>query len=198
MISLRDFDGIAGYLWGTQLPQGGELEYSKSVPESASRTGMPLVARVLAQAPFEMPKADLQFSDCRVLVRRGNFGLLLLFCERTVNAALVDVVILEGQTVAGNVKASSDSSFSAIQSINDSLAPIPEDVIQTLIELWTEVLGPLAPVFARRDASAAGIDLQHVATRDWSKLLNLLARRIDDDVKRDHFLDEAVLLKTRF
>lgn len=198
MISLAEFDGIAGYQWGALWSGGGALKLSQQAPQDAANP-IGVVARVLAQAPFQMPRADLFFRDKRLLVRQGDYGLLLLSCDKKVNAALIDVVIMESDSPSTpSNDAQTDSAFSAIHSLGDSTIPVPGPIIDELMELLTQVLGPLAQAIAARECKIAGLDLSSVASREWSKLLNVLAGRIDNEEKRERFLDQAVLLKVRF
>ena len=199
MIQISDFDGIAGYVWGAHYDPSGRTHLSAGAP-TESHQQLNLVGRVLALAPFQMPVADLLFADFRLLIRRGCYGVLLLVCERDANSALVDVVLMESRSEEGDssVMSLTDSNFSAVQSLSLSTAPIPGEIVEELLDLWTQVLGPLARAFAKKDTQAAGLDLEQIQTRDWSRLLNILAARIDNEEKREHFLDCAVLLKTRF
>ena len=75
---------------------------------------------------------------------------------------------------------------------------MPPEIIDELVELFTEVLGPLAPKLAKKQAKSVGISLEYVPAKFWPDLLNTLAERIDDETKQHRFLDRAVLLKKKF
>ena len=73
--------------------------------------------------------------------------------------------------------------------------PVPDAVIQSLLYLYTELLGPLAAKIARKIARANQLDMDHLDETNWKQLLDILAEKIDNPDKRAQFLDRATALK---
>jgi len=205
MIALTDFEGVNGFRWGALIGGDGRLETHGRVPDQAGKR-VGVIARVLQQGPFTFDGSDLVFDTGKVLVRRGAFGLLMLFMDDRVNISIVNALLLQDAEAnrAGSSSASTDShlgevgSMSMVHSVSLDAKPVPAEIIEELLDIYTRFLGPLARKLAAKRTEAEHIDLARVTTRDWSKLLNVLAARITDEAKHEDFLDQAVLLKTRF
>lgn len=200
MMDLAAFEGITGYRWGALWCPRGNLQRSENAPPVHDRK-VALIEQVLANATLPIDHANFVFNKGRVLLRRGSWGLLLLFCAENINVPMVDIIIDETHAklaTDGGDLPSSGSQLSLIHNLSDSSAPIPGDVFAELLDMYVSFLGPLAQQLAHKDIAAADLDVRHIPTREWSNLLNILAARFDDMQKRDAFLDQAVLLKTRF
>ena len=206
MIALGEFDGIGGFRWAALLEPSGKVSFSEKAPNIQER-GIALIEQVLAHAPFVLDTADLVFDIAKVLIRRGPFGLLLLFCDNNVNVSMVDIVLEESISQSNPSPTSrqpdpstggSGATVSMIQVPAGSAKQVPPEVIEALLDIYTEFLGPLARTLAGREAAAHKIPLEDTPQKDWPILLNLLAARISDETKREKFLDKAVLLKNRF
>lgn len=207
MKKLTEFEGVAGFRWGALLGANDDIRFSQDAPEVAPRK-IALIEQVLGHAAIQLDQADLVFASGRVLIRRGGFGLLILFCENNVNLSMVDIVLREEWLSKEETKArkNSDSSRPGKSSIPlNPLHPIrfknedvPLEIVEELLDLFTRYLGPLARILARKDCREAGLDMEHLPARDWFTLLHTLADRISDETKRDAFLDQAVLLKNKF
>lgn len=205
------FDDLAGYRWSALFDQAAQIHISAQAPER-SRERLSFIKRLLDRPEAPQGNADLYFDDGMVLIRRGTFGTLLLFCDSQLNPSLLGFILADLDTAPSHGPNSSSGSIvsSSSGSINVSTrhvlslhsdspgVMVPADVVQELIALLTEFLGPLAPKLAQKDARAHNIDLERVEARQWAPLLNLLSERFSEPTKRDKFLDRAVLLKTRF
>ncbi len=207
MKKLAEFEGIAGFRWGALRDTRGVVHFSEDAPQVADRK-IALIEQVLGHAPFQLEHADLIFGKGRVLLRRGSFGMLILFCEDMVNASMVDIVIEEEwlskaepevrRTMDRSSPGQSSITLSPIQSIGIKDELVPGEVVEEVLEVFTRFLGPLARVLAQKACREADLDLEHLSARDWVSLLNTLAARISDETKRNAFLDQAVLLKNKF
>jgi len=207
VIRLEDFEGIAGFRWGFLLDPGGEVIFSENAPAELSRQ-MGLLGRILAQAPFRFEGGDFLFQGAKVVMRVGDFGHALLFFENTASHALVDILIeedrnrgepVEDMSLAGlSLGGSQSGSHIAIQSFDRDSESVPEDVVDDLLRLFTQQLGPLAPMLAKKKAAQIGLHLDRLVVSDWSNLLNAMGAMIESEPKRETFLDAAVMLKTRF
>jgi len=207
VIALADFEGIAGFRWGALIDLGGTISLTENSPASSHKK-VSLVARVINQGSFQFNASELVFDLGKVLIRRGRFGLLLLFCEDKANTSMIDVILADLQPLAQEDEdpngssskqvAASDSSMNAIHSLSLDSKPVPKELVQELLDIYTTFLGPLARVLAAKECKKAGLNLETVTTKQWSKLLNILAARITDEEKNEDFLDRAVMLKTRF
>ncbi len=201
---LRLFDGLAGYRWSALFDQEARLQVSALAPANC-RDRLSFIKRLLDRPEAPRGNADLYFAGGLVLLRRGAFGTLLLFCESQLNPSLLGFILADLDTAPtpGPTSSSSGSLITSTRHVlsldNDSLgAIVPAEVVRDLIALLTEYLGPLAPKLALKDSRAHAIDLERLEARQWAPLLNLLAERFSDAAKREKFLDRAVLLKTRF
>ena len=202
MISLDAFEGIAGCRWLALLRGGSQVQLSVNAPADSAKK-VAIVAALLDQSTLPLQGADFIFGKARVLLRRCEQGLLILFCELSLNPSMVDIVIADTTSIsASNPSAPNHTSaadtLSVIHgiSLDDSL--IQADIVEELLDIYTEFLGPLARPLARKDTKAAGLPLDRINTGMWPKLLNTLAARISDGSKHEDFLDRAVMLKTRF
>ena len=206
MISLLDFEGLAGFRWGVQFFANGRHRLSGRAPEDSAQK-IALVGRIISQEPFDFGGADLIFERGKVLVRRGPFGLMILFCDEKTNVKMVDVILAEpaaGQSGQDSQTATSDKIFppdpsqSSISLIAQEGQIIDASHIGELLDIYTRYLGPLARKLASKQCQSLGLDLARISVRDWPNLLNSLAARIASEPKREDFLDEAVMLKTKF
>ncbi len=206
MIQLADFEGVSGLRWGLLARPGGEFERTASAPELAPERLAP-IARLFGEAAFGLTSVNLKFAGGKVLVRRGKFGLLILFCDDSVNDSMINLALEEESSKAlarrearaqKSSHASLDSQLTVVHLAGDGEKTTPNEVVEAVLDLYAEYLGPLARQFARKDAVAAGLDLARLPARQWAALLNTLAARIEDASKRDGFLDRAVLLKSKF
>ncbi len=198
------FDDLAGYRWSALFDPAAQVHVSSKAPER-SRDRIGFIKRLLERPEAPHGDVDLYFEGGMVLIRRGSFGTLLLFCESQLNPSLLGFILADLNTAP-----SSGSATSSFSSVNTSTrhvlslhsdspgVMVPAEVVQELIALLTEFLGPLAPKLAQKDARAHSIDLDRVEARQWAPLLNLLSDRFNEPNKRDKFLDRAVLLKSRF
>ncbi len=207
MIALSDFEGIAGFRWGALVDRQGHLSLRGSMPDHAEKR-VGVIARVMRQGPFQLEGSDLVFEMGKVVVRRGSYGLLMLFLDDHANVSIVNALVLETEPASDSLEShgisgsriadSRDSSLSTVHSVSLDSKPVPPEVIEELLDLYTTFLGPLARALAKKQCRSEGLDLENLTTRQWSKLLNTLASRITDEAKHEGFLDRAVLLKTRF
>jgi len=110
MIALTDFEGVNGFRWGALIGGDGRLETHGRVPDQAGKR-VGVIARVLQQGPFTFDGSDLVFDSGKVLVRRGAFGLLMLFMDDRVNISIVNALLLQDAEAnrAGSSSASTDS-----------------------------------------------------------------------------------------
>ncbi len=99
---------------------------------------------------------------------------------------------------SSRLSTTSPTSFRAVRSISLDSKPVPQEVVEELLNIYAEFLGPLAKRLAEKDTRNADIDLSLLPSSSWSDLLNLLATRITDETKRDAFIDSAVLLRGKF
>ena len=199
MISLEDFEGLSGYRWGALVRAEGPVAFSSEAPPGADSIAS-LVARVLEKAGLDFPIGDFHFQNGKVLLRRGSFGLLMLFCDERTNSSMVNVILQERPAEAAlkkSVGRSTDSHLSGISSFSFDSRAVPDAVVEELLNMFTQVLGPLARVLAKKAAVKAGLELDALAAKDFHKLLNALAERISDEVKRENFVDRAIMLKTK-
>lgn len=201
---LEDFETIAGFRWGAYLDRAGNMTLSQRAPEGSEKK-IGLVMRVIIQGPFKFTTSDLIFDQGKTLIRKFGSGMLMLFCDLTANIPLIDAILADESPTSISLESSvnsdtrlSVSSMSTVMSISQDTRPVPEELIEELQEMYTSILGPLAKALARKITKKAGIDLELVPRKDWSKLLNVLAEKISDDGKREQFLDRAIMLKTRF
>jgi len=210
MITLAEFEGISGYRWGALLRPDGALVFSENAPNPSPKK-VELIGRVITQAPFFLSSADLFFDMGKVLVRRGTYGLLLIVCEDQANVSMIDIVLLEShhrKVTESESLSSSGSSSSLLDRTDASLSdvsisskddlPVPLEIIEDLLGLYTRFLGPLARTLAIRECRSAGLDMGKIVVRDWTRLLNILSGKISDQSKHEDFLDQAVMLKTKF
>lgn len=103
-----------------------------------------------------------------------------------------------GSSTGASTGSRTPSGSGPVQSIVFSSEPVPDQVVEQLLDLYSEYLGPLARRVAARDTRDVGLDLENIPARSWPALLNQLAARIDNESKRDAFVDRAVLLKRGF
>ena len=206
MIRPNDFDGITGYRWGAVFSRRGDVFFSDHTPDEV-RKKVIVICKVLSQAPFQLDSADLIFDLGKVLIRQGSFGAMVLFCEENVNTSMIDIVLSEQlDSVAAKTEAertpasfdSVDSNLSLVQSLDFDTKPLPGPVLEELMDIYAHFLGPLARMLAKKDFNAAGLSTERLSVKDWSRALNILAARLDSASKRENFLDQAVLLKTKF
>jgi len=206
MITLEDFEGVTGFRWGIHIDRQGQNLLRGRVPEQATRK-IAVIARILQQGPLHFVASDLHFDGGKVLVRRGSYGLLMLFVEDRTNTSIIDALLIDtssgadngrSQTTTGSRMLDSHTNLGTVHSISLDANPVPAEILEELLDIYTEFLGPLARSLARKQARQEQIDLADLTTRQWSKLLNALAARISDEEKHEAFLDRAVLLKTRF
>ncbi|MDJ0836296.1 MAG: hypothetical protein QNK37_07235 [Acidobacteriota bacterium] len=207
MITVEDFEGVAGFRWGALFDNLGALSIAGRAPLDMEKK-LGLVCKVLIQGTFQFKTSDLVFENGKVLIRRGTYGMLLLFCDDHANVSMINAIVNEdpvpgGGDVDSQVSSSkkvepSDPGMSVIHSTSLANKPIPPEIIDELLDIYTTFLGPLARALAKKQCKARGLDPDHVPAREWFKLLNALADRITDTEKHEDFLDRAVMLKTRF
>ena len=204
MIQLTDFEGISGFRWGALLSPDGTIQLGGRAPDAPDQK-IALIGRMLERSGDNHTSANFIFDLGKVLMRRGPFGMLLLFCDDNINVSLINLVLKdqpESKDLRSrpNLKTGSatDSSLSLVQTMDLDQRPVPPDVITEVLECYSEVLGPLAVKLAQKDARDNGLDLKTLPRRRWSNFLNILAARIDTETKRNKFLDRVVLLKNKF
>lgn len=202
MTSLHSLEGIEGYRWGLYFRKDGGVERSSQAPPADSPQ-CPQMRQFLDLLPEDMDAADLVFDLGRILIRSGAGGQLLLVCDRVikmtaVNLMVTDLLKAENAKISSTSLGDTDSQISMVHTLSFGEKEVPAPVISELLDLFTQVLGPLAPRLASMIARKRSIDLDHVQEKDWSLLLNALAAQIDLEDKREKFLDTAVTLKNNF
>jgi len=201
MTTFHSLEGIEGYRWGLFFRRDGEVLHSADAPVNQANFWA-RIRQMLDMLPDGMKTAELIFDLGRILIRSGQEGRILLFCDRLIKLTAINLVVAElldkprGESSLGGEV--TDSNFSLIRTLSLEDKEIPSGVIDALLQLFTEILGPLAPKLAKGTARKNQLDLSHLQEKDWSKLLNLLAGQITDEQKRDRFLDHAVTLKNKF
>ena len=216
MIHLDDFDGITGYRWSAWIAADGDLHYGGKAPRAAEKK-VRLVGKVIAQTPIDLRAADLMFEKGMVLIRRGGFGMLLIFCEQRINVSMVDIVLDQGlaamppppepgtapeaetradqeQPAPANDTTTEDN-LTPITTADLDAAPVPRNIIESLLDIYAEFLGPLARKLAYHDTREANLDLKKLPIGDWSTAMDILAARFDSMPKRTRFLERAGELK---
>ena len=199
---LQEMEGISGFRWGAMLQKDGSLLFSDKAPEVDHKKIL-LLARLLSQSSLRLKHAHLLFDLGKVLIRKGAFGFMLIFCDDTINVSMIDIVLDAEMNRSGppsnpSLDSDVDSKLSIVTTIDLGQGTVPAHVIEELLDLYSEYLGPLARALAGKDARENGIDLANLSTRNWPKLLNLMANRFDSQSKREDFLDRAVLFKAKF
>lgn len=200
MKTLDEFDGLAGYRWGALLSPAGHVRLSGNAPPD-SHQKVTFIKRLLDHAEAVPESADLFFERGKVILRRGNYGLLLLFCDTSMNSSMLGFVLADlqpEQESGSDISTTNTSSSQLIQTMTDATGLVPQEIVAELMELYIEYLGPLAPKLAAKEAKKGNLDLKQIQINQWANLLNVLAARISDENKQEAFLDRAVMLKTRF
>lgn len=225
MIDFRDLTTIPGFRWGFQVDQRGDYHFSQPHPAGGPDHNR---ARAFLQLWQTLPQdvflADYSFRNGRVFVRVVTDGIIVLFCDKLVRRSIISTALdalihhPEASTILSPPPTHSlrpapppavtppppptdSGSITRISLTGEAVnpaAPLPEDVVRDLLAYFTEEIGPLAPMIARKTAKKAGIDLAAVVLGQWSGLLNALADIIVNPEKRERFLDKAVLLRKRF
>lgn len=225
MIDFRDLTTIPGFRWGFQVDQRGDYHFSQPHPAGGPDEGRARAFLHLWQTlPQDVFLADYSFRNGRVFVRVVSNGIIVLFCDKLVRRSIIsnalDALIHhpEAATIltpppshslrpppapaapppATHGDSGSMTRLSLTGHIGNPAATLPEDVVRDLLAYFTEELGPLAPMIARKAAKKAGMDLQAAVLGQWPGLLNALADIIENPDKRERFLDKAVLLRKRF
>ncbi len=201
MIRLEDFEGITGFRWGVWIQNDGRVLYGAQAPPSPENK-IRLISKVITQAPINLYAADLIFEKGMILIRQGIYGMLLLFCEDKINVSMVDIVldqsICESSAPIPNAASLDDPNeeqLTPVTTLDLDSELVPRRVIESLLDLYSEFLGPLARKLANRDARKAELELRRLPASDWSKLLEMMAARFDNQSKRDKFLARAYPLQ---
>lgn len=194
---LDRLEGIAGYHWSAWCGEDGDLQFSATAP-SREKAQFEQISRIWQQLGWPDEQGQFLFANGMVLVRRIEKGWLWLFCALSVELGILEAMLQADPAKTSGAHQQSDSQMRLIQSVSLEHKPVPTEVIETLLELYTETLGPLARVLARKECQKVNLDLNHLDAAHWARLLNLLAARIESEPKREDFLDRAILLKTRF
>lgn len=206
MISIQDFEGIAGFRWGAHVQSDGRVDLSNNAPNDC-RKQVAFMVRLLSASQSTIGQADFVFEKGKVLLRAGAYGTFILFCDLETNTSLYGFVLADTQDAitthdSDSLHTEMGSTRSGALNIHESVTihaqPVPQEIIDELLAYYIEVLGPLAPALAKKEATKNQIDLERVLSNQWSSLLNALADRISDSTKSETFLDKAVMLKTRF
>ena len=201
MTTFHSLEGIEGFRWGLFFKRSGEVIHSSHTPLNKENC-WPRIQQMLGMLPEGMGATELVFELGRILLRSGAEGKILLFCDRQIKLTAINLVtssLLEKERSDPNSDHDvTDSNFSLIRTITSDNKAVPAAVVEDLIRLFTEILGPLAPKLAKGLAKKSELDLEHLQEKDWPVLLNLLAGQISVQEKRDRFLDAAVTLKNKF
>lgn len=200
MTTFHSLEGVEGFRWGLFFKKNGATISSTQAPTQQAPAWQQLFHK-LEMLPSDLCALDLLFDLGRVLVRCGEEGRVVLFCDRTLKMTAINLIVgdlLKHSETGRSSLGDTDSKMSLVQTISFGNKLIPQSVIDELMDLFTRVLGPLAPKLAQFLARKRGIDISAVYEKNWSDLLNSLAGQIDDEKKRDKFLDAAVVLKNKF
>lgn len=202
MTTLHSLKGIEGYRWGLLFKKNGSIERSSDAPAEHSAQ-FERLRQLLELLPPEMDSVDLTFDLGQLLLRTGPEGRLLLVCDRVIKITAVNLMASDllkkgAKSTSFTSLSDTDSQMSMVRTISFGEKVIPAHVIDELIALFTQTLGPLAPHLAQMIARKRDLDLKSIQEKDWSNLLNALAAQIDHEEKREKFLDAAVTLKNKF
>lgn len=201
MATFHSLEGVEGFRWGLFFTKQGQIMSSNDAPSQHS-SEWPRIQQLLDLLPEDLGVLDLQFDLGRVLLRSGPEGRMVLMCDRVVkmtalNLMLSDLLQQSAALSDGTGFVDTDSRMSLVQKTSFGNKPVPNMVVKELLELLTKTLGPLAPRLAQFIARKRNINMDEVLEKDWPELLNALAGQIDDETKREKFLDAAVVLKNK-
>ena len=193
---LEQFDGVSGYRWAAL--QNGESHWilSQNAPE------MHRVDHLLSRGKTFLQDrlwGNLFFKNGLLLFRLFEGRSLWVCGDPHLEIGLIDAMVNPTEPAARRgADSGSDSQVRLVQSTSVDGQPVPQNVIEELLDIYTQFLGPLARKLAQKEMRKLGFHLDHVPAKSWSVLLNSLASRIDQEVKRDRFIDEAIILKNQF
>lgn len=207
---LERLEGIAGFMWGAWIDPRGVVQLSAKAPAD-SQSRLELIGRLLQRTSLGMKRAELRFEHGRVMAYHGSFGQTIVFCRDHTKSSLIEIILADiwenyshqprPHRQAGsssNGAGTSDSMMRAVHSISLSEKLVQPYIVEELIDIFTQFLGPLAPMLAKKQAKKNELLLDKLSEREWTPFINLLAELIQDPKKRDAFLDQAVLLKMKF
>ncbi|CAM2007136.1 hypothetical protein [Acanthopleuribacter pedis] len=227
MIDFGSIETIPGFRWGFQVGNDGTYQFSATHQNHIDDRRQAEQFYALWQTlPANITLADYSFQNGRVFVRVVAGGIVVLFCDKLVRRSIISTALdalfnhadastqltppLAGRGSGSQVLSAADSgggnsgtagSMTRVSFGNGTAppsTPIPESVVTNLMTYFTEELGPLAPMVARKTCKKAGINLDHLVHGNWTNTLNLLADVIENEEKRERFLDKAVLLRKAF
>lgn len=193
---LEQFDGVAGYRWSAIQSGDTHWELSSRAPT------LPSIDQLLGRGrDFLQDRlwGNLFFQNGLLLFRHFHGRNLWVRGDLNLEIGVIDAIVNQNvpQPRRG-ADSGSDSQVRLVQSTSVDGQAVPQEIMDKLFDIYTRFLGPLARKLATKEIRNLGLPLDHVPVKAWSSLLNSLAARIDQEPKRDRFIDEAIILKNQF